>query len=1086
MSNSTSPYKGLDSFNEADADIFFGRDKEKKQLIDYLKSCRLTVLYGRHGAGKTSLLQAGVVHELRQLARQNIEKFGFPKLAVIMFDDWQERKEAPKPLEKLIKQIGAEIMKLLPAGESLPPMPLDSNSFIGIIEAYSKCLDRGKEEGMIYIILDRFEDYFLYNPDQKEEETKKSESQVANAVNCRGLNVNFLIAVDEDYLSRLDRFKGAIPDIIRNRQQLLPLDEDAIYEAIVSPIFKKYNYENPEAKIGIAPDLIDEIIKDLKAVDFDTACLQLLMQCLWEKEKNRNSDLLQLKTLKELGGRKAIFKNYIIERMSRLTATADPKILKVIAKIFGYLITPGGTKMPYPVQDLAKQAGVRETKLEKILKELKSQNLLNPVSCPTNPSQICYEVSHNILAPAILEWHNDYWKKYNHDKLTAKLALDKAVPSALEQFDEASQLKALRTIANAGTTLNEAIQKDLLKRNYSTDSLRSALEQILDNIQEIKELSGHKGAACSVIFSPDGKSLASSSEDGTVRLWNRQGTLLKIFEEPRNWIWDIDVSPDGRYLVSACDDGTARLWDLDSQDTLPVLFPYTAPIRDVAFSPDGKLLAIAGTDGKVRLCDLEGKERLQISAAQVPIWCMSFSPQGNYFATGSDSGSISHWDLAGNKLRDWKAHEGAIWSVNFNKEGTMLASGSSDNSVKLWNPETGIKYKTLRGHKSWVFSVRFHPQNSYLASASEDCTVRIWDLDGSELAKLVHAAPVQGIGFSPEGELLASACGDRKIHLWNLQRLPMIKRQEGTLLSASFSHDGKYLATSSSDGTVCLWDVERWDKVSKPLKKIKAHEVWIKQVSFSPKEPYFATASADGTACLWDLEGNSIQSFKGHLNAVWSTTFSADGQLLVTGSADQTIRLWNLQGQQQCQWNGAAGPIWSVSFSADGKFLASGADDGSVCLWDLQGNLVHGFPAGKSPILSVSFSPDGNFLAGSSSAGKLYIWNWNKRKLFKEFTHDPAIPIWSACFSPSSRFLASGSLDRNAYLWDLERESNADTDANEPISVFRGHKGPVRAVSFSPDGNFVVTASSDGTVRKWSTTLEKFDMLLNRAREWLN
>ncbi|MCP9772309.1 hypothetical protein KBY66_06685 [Synechococcus sp. Tobar12-5m-g] len=1078
MSSPTCPYKGLAAFDEADADIFFGRDKEKKQLIDYLKSCRLTVLYGKHSVGQTSLLQAGVVHELHRLAQQNIENFSFPQLAVIIFKDWQE----PNPLMSLVKQVRNEIEELIP-GHSLPPRSIEPDSFEDILVDYSKALDRGDDQGMIYIILDEFEEYFLYHP-QPEMAENSFEAEFPNAVNHLGLNVNFLIAVDEDFLSKLDRFKGAIPDIIRNRLPLLPLDEDAIYEAIVNPIFKKYNSENPNEKVGIAPDLIDEIIKDLVEVNFDTACLQLVMQCLWAKERNNKSDLLRLVTFQDLGRREKIIKYYFNEQIKQLAESAKPNAVKVLAKIVGYLITPGGTKIAYPVEDLAKQAGMGEAELRTILKALQRQNLLNPVSCPTNPSQICYEISHSILAEAILEWHNHYWMQYNRAKYKAQLTLDTVVPKALEQFAESSQLNALRTIANAGETLQNAIKEDLLPRGYSSDSLRSVLEHILDNIQEILELSGHKGAACSVIFAPDGKRLASSSEDGTVRLWNRQGTLLKIFKEPRNWIWGIDFSPDGRYLVSACDDGTARLWDLHSQGNPLVLIPYPAPIRDVAFSPDGKLVAIAGTDGKVRLCDLEGNERLQFLAAQGPIWCISFSPHGNYFATGSNSGSISLWDLAGMKLRDWEAHDAAIWSVNFNKEGTMLASGSSDNSVKLWNPETGKKYKTLRGHKGWVFSVRFHPQNLYLASASEDCTVRIWDFDGSELAKLVHAAPVQGIGFSPEGELLASACGDRKIHLWNLQRLPQVKRQEGSLLSSSFSHDGQYLATASSGGTVCLWDVQRWDVDNRPLKQINVHASWVKQVSFSPTAFHFATASADGTASLWDVEGNRLQSFKGHQNSVWSINFSPDGQLLVTGSADKTIRLWNLQGQQQCEWLGAKGPIWSVSFSPDDKFLASGADDGSVCLWDLQGKKVCGFSGGKSPILSVNFSPDCKYLVGSSSAGKLYVWNWKTRKLFTDFTHDPAIPIWSACFSPCSRYLVSGSLDRNAYLWDLECKSTAH--AAVPTRLFRGHKGPVRAVSFSPDGLFVVTASSDGTVRKWSATLQEFDMLLNRAREWLS
>ena len=301
------PYKGLIPYAEEDAPFFFGREAEWEIITANLMASRLTLLYGASGVGKTSVLRAGVSYHLRQLARQNLAEHGTPEFAVVVFSAWRD-----DPIAGLAVQVRVAVAEALnvPELEPVPPSP----SLTETLQAWTERLG-----GDLLIILDQFEEYFLYHPQEDGEGTFAVE--FPRAVNRPDLRVSFLIAIREDALAKLDRFKGRIPNLFANYLRIEHLDLDGARAAIEKPI-EKYNdlQQAGEQQIEIKPALVDAVLEQVRTgqvvlgqagrgvvsgetvAQIETPYLQLVMTRLWDEERRTGSCILRLETLEHLGG----------------------------------------------------------------------------------------------------------------------------------------------------------------------------------------------------------------------------------------------------------------------------------------------------------------------------------------------------------------------------------------------------------------------------------------------------------------------------------------------------------------------------------------------------------------------------------------------------------------------------------------------------------------------------------------------------------------------------------------------------------------------------------------------------------------
>ncbi|MDH6098182.1 WD40 repeat domain-containing serine/threonine-protein kinase [Anabaenopsis sp. FSS-46] len=303
------------------------------------------------------------------------------------------------------------------------------------------------------------------------------------------------------------------------------------------------------------------------------------------------------------------------------------------------------------------------------------------------------------------------------------------------------------------------------------------LSPAIDTSKLRHTLSGHSKPVCSVGFSPDSQTLASGSNDKTIKLWDvRTGkvrrTLTGFFTGHSDSVYSVGFSPDGQTLASGSGDKTIKLWDVTTGKVRHTLTGHSDSVCSVGFSPDGQTLASGSRDKTIKRWDVNtGKVRHTLTGHSN--WVNSVvSPDGQTLASGSDDNTIKLWDVKTRKLRHTlTGHSKWVRSVGFSPDGQTLASGSDDETIKLWDVTTGKLRHTLTGHYHWVSSVGFSPDGQTLASGSYDRTIKLWDVRTGNLRHTLtgHYHWVSSVGFSPDGQTLASGSNDNTIKLWRLR-----------------------------------------------------------------------------------------------------------------------------------------------------------------------------------------------------------------------------------------------------------------------------------------------------------------------------
>lgn len=287
----------------------------------------------------------------------------------------------------------------------------------------------------------------------------------------------------------------------------------------------------------------------------------------------------------------------------------------------------------------------------------------------------------------------------------------------------------------------------------------------------------------------------------------------RILTGHRDAVESIAFSSNGRTLASASDDETIKLWEMATGALRLTLQANSGPVHSIAFSPTGLVIASASSGGNDFTCKLwdavSGALQRTLSGHDGGVQSVAFSPDGGTLASGSTDKTVKLWDAASGTLqRTLSGHDGWVQSVAFSIDGRTLASGSDDKTVKLWDVASGTLQQTLTGHSGGVNSVAFSPDGHMLASGSDDKTAKLWDAaSGTPRSTLIaDIGPLNSVAFSPDSRTLAA--GGNTIALWDTASGALqstLAMQNGFVHSVAFSPDQRTLAAGSWDGTIKLW-----------------------------------------------------------------------------------------------------------------------------------------------------------------------------------------------------------------------------------------------------------------------------------------
>jgi len=1041
----------------------WGRDAEIAALYDLLCAERIVLLHSPSGAGKSSLVQAGLIPRLRG-----------------GFDVWRPTRvnqepgaAAPsrRPLNRYVQSAILGFEEGIPRELRRPAARLAGLSLAEYAAGRPK---RPGAPASAMLIFDQFEEVLTVDPLAVAAKTEFFD-QLGALLHDPQLSALFLMR--EEYLAPLDPYADRVPTHLKNRFRIDLLGLAAAREAIVSPAREK-GRQFPAA---------DKLVHDLATTQVQQAdgsfveqtghCvepvqLQVVCHRLWDAMPE--DDLaIEEEDLERFGNVDKALAGYYAGAVAQI-AGGDAGRERAIRDWCGErLITPGGIRGQV-LKGTQESGGLANA----VVEQLRSSHL---VRAEKRAGATWYELAHDRLIKPVRE-DNAAWREEHLSAVQRRAALweCQSRPAGLLLAAEelaageawaaapAAELTAvesryLAASAEAAEILHlEALQARRIRKLGLAASVLAAAALIVGGIAGWQWWKAEKQAvtAQDLARGAIGGSLLETqpSQAGLVLLdvrgaeqaaptvaalhkalaaleGKRDVRTFAVLEHEGD-VAAASFSPDGKHVVTASADGTARLWDAHSGAPWGRPLLHAEAVRSAAFSPDGRQLVTA-SDKVVRRWNVATGQALgkPLPHTERVNWA-AFSPDGSRIVTAADK-TARIWSLDGTLLRELSGHERGIMSAAFSPDGQRVVTASFDHTARLWDAATGQPLGQPLPHREAVRSAAFSPDGRRVVTASRDGAARVWDVATGKLL----------------GEPLRHRAG---------------------LRAAAFSPDGRFLVTASDDETARLWDIEKGTEIA----ILGGHTAVVRAASFSPDGSRIVTASADGTARLWSLRssllpGEALAVLRDAEGSRFAgASFSPDGVRggrgvrIVTASSDagkSWTAVWDAAtGAKRSQAAGPCSRISGIAFSPDGHSLAAMCREGTVQIRDaISGAAVAVLPGGT--IRSAAFSPDGSRLVTTARDNRATIWDVHAQRPVAVLIHPKEVT--AAAFSPDGKWIATASADKTARLW------NAAT--RHLTATLKGHGGSVGSVSFSPDGTRLVTASADQTARIWRTATGK-------------
>jgi WD40 repeat protein len=1107
-----SPYRGLTPYQEEDRPFFFGRTVDAKVVIANLLASRLTLIYGASGVGKSSLLNAGVVPQLRKAGEQSRQQVGKPESAIVVFRDWTH---APvRALSSAVREACAQASGV----------PVDGTEQGGLVQT----LRDGATlvGGDVLIVLDQFEEHFLYN--QLSDDSEAFDEAFVSALNDRDLRANFLISIREDGVAKLDQFKGRIPRLFDNYLRIHHLNSAAAKEAIEGPV-QEYNSRHPgQPPVAIQDGLVAAVLADVRtgrvtinddaigkvagaatADDgVETPFLQIVMTRLWEAEVGRGSNQLRLSTFVDtLGGARNIVQSHVREALKALT----PDESKLAVAAFRYLITPSRTKIALRAADLAAIAELPAQPVTDLLEKLTGSGfrLLKPIPPPPDrPGAVSYEIWHDVLAQAILDWRAEQVRLADVDAARVRSEADlKAAEARAAELGAAARRDRRRTVivsiclflslvAGAfgwrqtrlaqNEARNNAWRQLVVEARFAMTSdpelsvllARQALRETLAAGSPIAVEAGdalsqalgasrvRKTFATGSARTPQEARLAAG-KPGTLAVLGAGDQTIWIdlsTGKPRNVpapaakVADFAVSHDGSRVALALGDKTVQISEATGGGQPRSIALGSSPAA-IGWSPDGRL-ATSTIDGRLTIRTAAGavaREMPPLDDSQY-YEAFDFSADSQRLAGAGTDQIVRIWTTADAKLRGQICRDKEeVKVVRFSPDGKRLATAGMNNIILVWNLDDlsassclSKPWRTFVGHHNTVFDVQFSEDGTTIASASADTTIRLWNVDSGSLLLTLrgHREPVERIVFVDNGDELASASWDGTTRLWD------VTGQADVFMSGETALGGGRMVTLSRDGRAAVRDTATGEIYRQAVLPDTS------QVALDDQGEQVAQAQAKKIQ-VWRLhDGSLVDEWSVHGN-VEALAVSRAGKLVASGDDAGYLSIRDPATKKIVFESRQNYVIGQVKFSPDGRWLVAGDGNGGVEVWEQGSEQTRKLDGHTRSLASIAWSRDGKWMAtgGQDSTSKI----WSIPAFTPAHTFQHANMVWEVAFSPDSRQLLTVGAEPEGRRFDV-------TTGTEILPKLVGHTGWIATCRFSPDGKLIATVSWDHTARVWDAT----------------
>jgi WD40 repeat protein len=1106
-------YKGLSAYRLGDAEIFFGRNQAIEELARKLQNGALTLLHAQSGAGKTSLLQAGIAPRL--LAA------GALPLYVRPYD---------VPPGLAVKRI---FLPNLSATRELEQASLQS-----FLRQVTEVLG---VKATLYILLDQFEEVFtLVNAAERQVFIKELAACLADET----LPVRWLLALRSDFFSNLATFGPAIENPFANQYRLGRLTPEEARHVMLGPAERQgFRFE---------PELVDALLAELPADKgkIEPPQLQLVCLALYEnllKQWNQTSAFPPLITEAiyiEQGRASGILGGYLNQVLVRELPGHQER--ELARRLLVALVSSEKRRIRCSRCNLAGALAASipgQPDLDALLERLVHSRLLN-VEKDVESDEPTYELVHDYLLAEIEIDPEVQAQKAAQELLTQAVKTYRRFHTLLsqEQFniikrqqkyllldDEARQLlrsseerhrferrqvvmawAAIVTlfvvVLSIGWLYNVArlARNQAVQARNATQALRLAAESLVE-----RTASPQRGLLLALeaanFLNPDTRQPIPQTIT-TLRdqfdQWDYwQTTLLAHTKSVRA----VRFARTDDQLFSAALDGRVLAWQIDKQGGAQVqeLFPMGDAIDAVALHPTQEWIAVGTQRGEIKTARLHhalpASVVWQAHADNARVLALAFTADGKLLISGGADGAIKFWDaepatpvlheVLNLPNQDECLPECWVRTLAVSPDGQWLAAGAQNHRLYLWRLAAGQPPALIWNIKlpANIWAVAINRDNRWLAAGDDDGSLYIYRLDDMQRSagptpepayywRDAQIAGIYALTFSPLDNRLA--IGDRVgvVGLASIGEsggLRILGRLDAAIESIAFSPSGHLIATGGEDRSVRIWQTEPANREPQVL---QGHTGRVRVLVFHPQSltrnqpPGSATlvsASEDQTIRFWapDVAVEPLHVITETGNPILAAAVSPDGRWLSTGGRDGHLRLYPLPLAVATPSMTAGSPgaeIVAIVFSPDGRLLAAGAADQRIYLWrvDDLAQPPQVLENGQGGILALAFSANGQWLAAGDEARRVKLWDLRQSPpvVRSLYTHNDA--VWAVAFSPDGRYLASASADSMIRLTPLQQGA-----AQGPVFA---HERRVRTLLFDRAGDLLVTAGDDFTVKLWN------------------